>query len=67
MHCPPAHDCVNGNCRAHCDDTSDCAEGQSCRIGYCQEPPPRQGSGQSCTANCECPSGERCLEGRCWL
>ena len=66
-HCPAGHDCVNGSCRAHCDDDTDCAQGQTCRIGYCQEPPTHQGSGQNCAANCDCPSGERCLEGRCWL
>jgi Cys-rich repeat protein len=65
--CPTGNDCVDGTCRAHCTSDAQCQAPNVCHIGYCMPPPSPTGSGQVCQANCDCPSGERCLEGRCRL
>jgi hypothetical protein len=49
---------VDGSCRAPC------ASGSTCKVGYCM-PSTTPASGKACIVNCDCPSGERCVEGAC--
>jgi hypothetical protein len=57
---------VDGSCRVPCTSTTACASGSVCKVGYCQ-PSDSPGSGAECSVNCDCPSGERCVEGTCQL
>lgn len=63
--CAEGSDCVNGVCSVQCTSSTTCPANFSCKIGYCTEMPPDAGSGAACKASCECPSGERCVEGHC--
>ncbi len=57
--CTAGNDCVNGKCSKGCKDDVDCGGGGStCKIGYCTSP-------SSCTSNCDCPTGQRCLSNVC--
>lgn len=67
MDCPEGHDCVDGTCRAYCSSNEECPANTVCRIGYCLDGDTGWGSGQACEENCDCPSGERCVEGTCRL
>jgi Cys-rich repeat protein len=57
---------VDGTCRPPCTSSTQCASGHVCKIGYCT-PADSPGSGKACQANCDCPSGERCVEGFCHI
>jgi hypothetical protein len=60
--CLSGHRCRDGHCTVECAGTSDCKEGETCRIGACQN------GGQAsrlCYDNRDCTWPEICFSGQC--
>lgn len=56
--------CVGGACSTACTCNQQCGDGQVCDVnsGVCQNP---TAAPTQCGEDCDCPSGESCVQGQC--
>jgi hypothetical protein len=60
--CADTEGCRDGVCHPKCTASCQCGVGDVCDEGLCLPPPPAT---MSCQSDCDCPSGERCVELAC--
>lgn len=63
--CAQGDACVDGTCVTTCRLSCQCpVEGQVCTNGLCSDPAPVQEE-PACENDCDCPSGQACVQGQC--
>lgn len=70
--CLSGETCFEGSCSTVCGCNQECADGEVCdldateesKTGVCQDPE-SESTEPECTNDCQCPSGESCVDGTC--